>query len=165
MKVRTIENLRNSYKGKIYVYLNNEKVCKDFYADAENEGYLFGENKPTESQIDDIIALENGKNLSYVGFVGRIAYQSEGSRKIHRVDYAKYKAGDSDYIIKDVKPKINKIDIVGKFHSRVAIIGKDKESAAEYISENSGDVSDCNSEEKLYKQAMKKFNVVIAYDS
>ena len=165
MKGRTIENLRNRFQGKIYVSLNDEKVCIDFYADAEKEGYRFGEKKPTESRTDDIIAIENGKRLSYVGFAGRMAYQSGGGRNFHRVDYAKYKAGDSDYMVKNVKPRINKIDVAGKFHTHVAILGKDKESAVDYLSENAGDVSDCGSEERLYMRAMKKFHVVIAYDS
>ena len=103
MKVRTIENLRNSFKGKIYVYLSNKKVCENFYTDAEKEGYRFGENKPTESQTDNIIAIENGKKLSYVAFAGRVAYQSVRDRKFHRVDYEKYRAGDRRYIIRKVE--------------------------------------------------------------
>ena len=103
-KKRTLEELRRSLNGKVYIYLKDTETCKRFLRDAENEGYGFGNIKPTENSTDDIIALEHRKQLSYVGFVGRVAWQCNGgtnaSGKFHRIDYDKYVNGDDDFYFK-----------------------------------------------------------------
>lgn len=99
--MRTIENLRNTLNGKVYIFCKDDQTAKEFLVDAEKEGYLFGTIKPTDSQPDDIIAVEDNKQLSYVGFVGRVAWQSAEKDKLHKIDYAKYKSGADDYYVRD----------------------------------------------------------------
>ena len=103
--MRTLEALRNTLAGKIYIYCKNETTAKEFLAAAEKEGYRFGIINPTDSKTDDIIALEENNQLSYVGFVGRIAIQCSGSGNInlHIIDYAKYRDGKEDYYFKPEK--------------------------------------------------------------
>ena len=97
---RTIENLRKSLNGKVYLYFESSEICAEFLKDAEEEGYLFGERKPTQVRTDNILALLRRKQLCYVGIIGRIAYQSAGAYDdIHRIDYAKYRSGADDYRI------------------------------------------------------------------
>ncbi|MCH5317364.1 MAG: hypothetical protein J1E05_05255 [Eubacterium sp.] len=104
-KNRTLENLRKSHKGKVYIYLKDTETCKRFLRDAENEGYRFGNIKPTENLTDDIIALEHRKRLSYVGFVGRVAWMCNGGtdakEKFHRIDYDKFVSGEKDFYFKE----------------------------------------------------------------
>ena len=101
---RKLEDLRKSLKGKVYIYLKDTETCKRFLRDAENEGYRFGTIKPTENSTDDIIALEYRKQLSYVGFVGRVAWMCNGEtdakEKFHRIDYDKYINGEEDFYFK-----------------------------------------------------------------
>lgn len=108
---RKIEDLRKSLKGKVYIYLKDTETCKRFLRDAENEGYRFGTIKPTENSTDDIIALEHRKQLSYVGFVGHVAWMCNGGTdavgKFHRIDYDKYASGEEDFYFK-AEPLIKK---------------------------------------------------------
>ena len=100
---RTLDHLRNTHAGKVYVYLKDEETEKRFYADAEAQGYRFGQLRPSDSPPDDMIALEQDKQLSHVGFVGRIAFQCNGGDcpkgEFHRIDYAAYLRGNKDYYI------------------------------------------------------------------
>lgn len=100
---RTITDLRDSLPGRIYVYLGNEKICQRFLQDAEKEGYLFGQIKPTESGGSNIIALEKRKQLSHVGFVGHMAFQCPSGVKgeFYRIDYEKYVNGEKDFFFSD----------------------------------------------------------------
>lgn len=96
---RNLEHLRNSLDGKIHIYLKDTKTAMQFLVDAENEGFSFGNIKPTACHTSDIIAVEGDNRLAYVTFAGRICFQSNGGNpeKYHRIDYARYKAGDEDY--------------------------------------------------------------------
>jgi hypothetical protein len=96
---RTINSLRENLNGKIYIYLKDRQICERFLQDAENEGYLFGKIKPTETDGADIIALEKSKQLSYVGFVGHMAFQCPNGVQgdFYRVDYSKYVNDEKDY--------------------------------------------------------------------
>lgn len=81
----------SDYKGRIYVYLATEGISKRFLQDAENEGFTFGDGvKPTERDISDIFAINDDLTISYVGFIGHIAYQSAdkiGDQPLIRINY------------------------------------------------------------------------------
>lgn len=95
---RTIKEL-SKLKGKVYVYLADGKIAKIFLQNAESEGFKFGNIKPTENEWSNIIAVEKRKQLSYVNFVGHIAFQcpSGVEGNFHRIDYKKYISGDDEY--------------------------------------------------------------------
>lgn len=97
---RTVKQL-SKLNGKVYVYLEDEKIAKQFMQDAEAEGFRFGKIKPTENGISNIIAIEENKQLSYVGFVGHMAFQcpSGVEGNFYRIDYKKYINGDKDFIL------------------------------------------------------------------
>lgn len=88
---RTVEQL-SKLNGKVYVYLEDEKIAKQFMQDAEAEGFRFGKIKPTENGISNIIAIEENKQLSCVGFIGHMAFQcpSGVEGNFYRIDYKKY---------------------------------------------------------------------------
>lgn len=96
---RTISNLRDILKGKVWVYLKDEETCRRFYEDAEQEGFLFGKYLPTDAGIDDIIAIHKDKTLAHVGSVGHMAFHAPSSVDggLLRIDYAKYIAGDENF--------------------------------------------------------------------
>lgn len=104
MTERTLTALRKNLKGKVYIIIDDSKLQKEFLIDAEAEGFRFGKIKPTDNSTDDVIALESRKQLSYVGFVGRMAIQCNGGDgsegRFHLIDYAKFKGGDTDYSYK-----------------------------------------------------------------
>ncbi len=101
IKERTLENLRNNLKGKVHVYLKDGETMRRFFADAEEQGWLFGTNKPSDCTPDNIVALEDHKQLSFLGIAGRICFQTNGGSNpkgtYHRIDYAKYINGDAFY--------------------------------------------------------------------
>lgn len=87
-------------QARVYIYLKDESTCKQFFEQAEAEGYMFDKKKPTDSPTDNIIALEHNKQLSYVGFAGHMAVQCNGgsNHSIVIVDYDKYIAGAEIYV-------------------------------------------------------------------
>ena len=100
MNNRTLDRLRNSLNGKIYLYLKNDETVKRFAREAEAEGYRFGTISPADSPADEIVALCGNRQLAHVGFVGRTAIQCGGSGakgRFHLIDYAKYKRGDKNF--------------------------------------------------------------------
>ncbi|MCD8188140.1 MAG: hypothetical protein LUD57_05985 [Ruminococcus sp.] len=157
--VRTLTELRNGFTGKVYIYLDSDEICKKFLQDAENEGFRFGKNKPTESNGSDIIALERNKRLSYVGFAGRMAFQCNDNNEVHKIDYRKLINGEKDYLFKYHELSIKEFS--GKFFEAVTIIGENYPKAYEYIEENLADCQDAQQEEDLYTAASEKFDVLI----
>jgi len=95
--MRTIKELTKEGM-KIYFYLANEQIGKQFLADAESEGYLFGDGvKPTEREWDDIMALTEEGYLCYLGWAGRVKFHYNPTDVI-KVDYERYKRGDTYFI-------------------------------------------------------------------
>ena len=70
--MKTITSLINANK-KVYVRMSSDEICKAFFAQAENEGFLFGGMKPTAKHPSDLIAVLSDKTLCYVGTIGRMA--------------------------------------------------------------------------------------------
>lgn len=101
MKERTITALRELPTRGVYVFLANEDICRAFYAQAESEDYHFGETKPTDMPAWDIIAIEKDHRLRLTGFVGHMAFDNPKRYVggLSRVDYAKYIAGEEEYLI------------------------------------------------------------------
>ena len=97
---RTLDSLRNAYEGHIYLSFNSQQEYDDFLTAAESEGYRFGEHLPTEHLGEgwDIIAIEHDHKLAFCGFVSHMAFGS-GDPGVHKVDYAKYAAGDDFFVI------------------------------------------------------------------
>lgn len=160
MKERTLTKLRE-FDGRIYVYLDNEKICKRFLQEAENEGYRFGKIKPTQSGGSNIIALKKNKQLSYVGFVGHVEFQCNGGDggNLIRVNYEKYINGDANFLFENspFKP----LTIKGNFFEKVTIIGDNANTAAGYIM---GKCVYCNNEDEefnLHGEAEERFDVSI----
>lgn len=96
--MRTIKQFINS-ENKVYFFMRNSDVCKQFYQNAEAEGITFGGAKPTKKGTTDIIALLEDGEICYVGWAGRMCYHNctEG---VLRIDYEKYLTDKFDYIIR-----------------------------------------------------------------
>lgn len=86
-----LKDLLSSHSGRIYIYLANNDICRQFLQDAENEGFTFGDGtKPTLKHSSDIIVLNADLTLNYVGFVGHAAFQSAnevGNQPLFKIDY------------------------------------------------------------------------------
>ena len=82
--MKTITSLINANK-KVYVRMSSDEICKAFFAQAENEGFLFGGMKPTAKHPSDLIAVLSDKTLCYVGTIGRMAAGS-GAEKVCVID-------------------------------------------------------------------------------
>lgn len=102
MSKRTIMELAK-LNGRVYLYFANGKIKEQFLKDAEAEGIGFGDGASIrERELDSVMALNKNGTVNFLGFVGRMAYQMAsdvGGQKLLRVDYGKYAAGKSDYII------------------------------------------------------------------
>ena len=62
-------------------------MAKDFLKHAEKEGFLFGDGKrPTKKPLDDYYALHQDLTMNYIGFVGRLRFNSNDDG-ILRVEY------------------------------------------------------------------------------
>ena len=83
-KMKTIESLINANK-KVYVRMSSDEICKAFFAQAENEGFLFGGMKPTAKHPSDLIAVLSDKTLCYVNSIGRMAAGS-GAENVCVID-------------------------------------------------------------------------------
>lgn len=163
--MRTLTDLRNTLTGKIYIYCKDPKTAKQFLIDAENEGYRFGKIKPTDNSPDDIIALEKHKQLSYVGFVGRVAFQCNGNGDgtLHRIDYEKYRSGADYYYYKScTNPTTIKVDT--QFYDVVEIVGDKAEQAADYIKLRLKDCKSDDEERQLFDLVETKYNTLVLTD-
>lgn len=101
--MRTIKDLANKNKGKVYVYLANDKIGNKFMQQAEKEGFTFNDGaKPTSRCYAEIMAVNGNSTINFVGSVGRMAFgsgaETVNGQKLLRVDFAKYANGESDYL-------------------------------------------------------------------
>ena len=88
--------------GRVYVWLETEDIAERFFAEAESEGFVFGDGeKPTSKQTNCIIAVNKNRTLNYVGFAGHAAFGSGtktiGDELLIRVDYLRYISGVNDF--------------------------------------------------------------------
>ena len=98
MKKKSIESLRNSFDGKVYVRFSSEEVFRRFLEGAESEGYTLGGKRPAEAAVSsDIKAVEYDKTISNCGVISHIACHA-GGENIHVIDYEKYINGDDNFI-------------------------------------------------------------------
>ena len=82
-----------------FIYCRSRNIAARFLADAEAEGFTFGDGKkPTEKEYDDIYSLHNDLSISYTGWAGHVMFRSAAGNII-RIDYGKYIAGAPDYQI------------------------------------------------------------------
>lgn len=96
MRNRRIMDLVHG-EEKVYIYLENRDLCKKFLQDAEEEGFLFGDGEqPTKRDTSDLFRIYADKTLSYVTFIGHMAFGS-GSPDIRRIDYKKYVDAEENY--------------------------------------------------------------------
>lgn len=65
--------------------MSGGEICKQFFTQAEREGFLFGGKKPTKKEPSDLIAVLPDKTICYVGTIGRIAVGS-GAENVVVVD-------------------------------------------------------------------------------
>ena len=158
---RTIKALRDAFRGKLYVYLEDKNTVSRFLRDAEKEGYRFGDTKPTETDGDRIIAVQGRRQLAYLGYIGHMAF---GTGQAVRIDYKKYMRGDADFnYVPDGGPaSVNTLK--GKFHTGVSVFGDRWSEAAEYIAAHIDECTDADGERDLYDSAEKMYDVVITSD-
>jgi len=97
---RTLTDLRNEFKGHIYLCFRSQNEYDAFLTRAENEEFLFGKNLPTDhlGEPCDIVSLLDGKRLAFCGTFSHMAYQAGGDN-VHRVVCARFSSGNKDYII------------------------------------------------------------------
>ena len=96
--MRTIKELIRNEK-KVYIYLSSKAIEYRFMSDAEREGITFGDGiKPTDRQVDDIMALHDDGTICFLGWAGRMSYHYNKAN-IKRIDYEKYVDGKEDYLI------------------------------------------------------------------
>lgn len=158
---RTIENLRNVISDKIYIYCDNEKIGKQFMRDAENEGYRFGKIKPTENGWSNIVALEQNKQLSYVGFCGHMAFQCNGGDNggLTRIDYEKYAKHDKDFIFKG-KP-LNETTVKSTIHGDIILVGEDCFEAAVKLKELLSKYNEADDIDAICDVIESKYDVIV----
>ena len=95
--MRSIKNLLK-LNGRIYLYLQDEKIGKLFLENAEKEGFTFGDGvNPTKRKADSIFAINDDFTINYVGYIGHLAFNSSVD-KIVRIDYYKYLSDDDEYV-------------------------------------------------------------------
>ena len=88
-----LKNLLSAYpNSRIYLHFETSELARRFLADAEAEGFTFGDGvKPTERSADSIFALNDDMTINYVGFVGHMAFASGtdkvGDKKLVRIEY------------------------------------------------------------------------------
>jgi len=85
--MNNLKKLVQSTSKKVYVYLSDIETSLNFMREAENEGFIFSDGcNPTEKKPSDLFALYNDMTISYIGIIGRIAYQCN-AENILKIDY------------------------------------------------------------------------------
>ena len=81
----------------IFVYCRSKSIAARFLADAEAEGFTFGDGGiPTVKECSEIYSLHDDLTISYTGWVGHMAFRNAAGN-IVRIDYGKYIAGAPDF--------------------------------------------------------------------
>ena len=79
------------------IYCRSRNIAARFLADAETEGFTFGDGqRPTAKEYSDIYSLHDDLTISYTGWAGHMAFRNAAGN-IVRIDYGKYIAGAPDY--------------------------------------------------------------------
>lgn len=102
MEKLTVKNL-SEMNGRVYVYLSDAEIGKQFLQQAESEGFIFTDGvMPTDRKCEEVMAVNHDGTINYVGTCGRIAFNG-GADKVNgedfiRINYKKYAAGAKDYL-------------------------------------------------------------------
>lgn len=99
--MRTIRQFINQ-ANKVYFFMKDKDTCLRFYKDAEAEGITFGNEKPTQKETTDIVALLPNGEICYVGWAGRMCYHNCKNGVI-RIDYEKYTNGEAKFLVENTK--------------------------------------------------------------
>ena len=82
-----------------FIYCRSRNISARFLADAEAEGFTFGDGKkPAEKEHDDIYSLHDDLTISFTGWAGHVMFRNAAGNII-RIDYGKYIAGEPHYQI------------------------------------------------------------------
>ena len=82
-----------------YIYCRGKNIAKRFLANAEAEGFTFGDGMmPTAKECIDLYALNDNLTISYTGWAGHILFK-QGKGNVVKIDYGKYIAGAADYLM------------------------------------------------------------------
>ena len=85
--MKSIKELVMKETRPVYIHTPSKALAKDFLKQAEKEGFLFSDGKrPTKKPLDDYYALHQDLTINYIGFVGRLRYNSNDDG-ILRVEY------------------------------------------------------------------------------
>ena len=85
--MKSIKGLVMKETRPVYVHTPSKALAKDFLKQAEQEGFLFSDGKrPTKKPLDDYYALHQDLTMNYIGFIGRLRYNSNDNG-IRRVEY------------------------------------------------------------------------------
>ncbi len=85
--MKSIKELVIKETRPVYVHTPSKALAKDFLKQAENEGFIFSDGKrPTKKPLDDYYALHQDLTINYIGFVGRLRFNSKDDG-ILRVEY------------------------------------------------------------------------------
>ena len=85
--MKSIKELVMKETRPVYIHTPSKALAKDFLKQAEKEGFLFSDGKrPTKKPLDDYYALHQDLTIDYIGFVGRLCYNSNDDA-ILRVEY------------------------------------------------------------------------------
>ena len=99
--MKTIKDLVSSTDKRVYVYLKDEATARQFIADAELQGYHFADGVGvSRRKTDNYYAINRDMTVNFIGLVGRMAFHSKDPQLL-RVDYAKYRNGEYDYVIEN----------------------------------------------------------------
>lgn len=80
-----------------FIYCRSRNIAARFLADAEAEGFTFGDGqRPTAKEYSDIYSLHDDLTISYTGWAGHLAFRN-GVGNLVRIDYGRYIAGAPDY--------------------------------------------------------------------
>ena len=88
-----LKNLLSAYpNSRIYLHFETSELARQFLADAEAEGFTFGDGaKPTSRKPDSIFALNDDMTINYVGSIGHMAFSlgtdKIGNRTLVRIEY------------------------------------------------------------------------------
>ena len=95
----TLNRLRyRSYPKHLYIYCRGKNIAKSFLANAESEGFTFGDGQPpTSKETTDIYALKDDFTISYTGWIVHAMFKNAGGNVV-RIDYGKYISGASDWL-------------------------------------------------------------------
>lgn len=96
-KERKIRDLFKDGKECVWLFIESEDLCREFFNKAYEEGFFFGSLKRRKWVTGDYIAVHSDGSMGHLPYFARSRMNAENSGII---DFRRFRNGEDDYLLR-----------------------------------------------------------------